>query len=127
MNGGKRVYKMESNETKQKEYTGPTVEELNRQMAQKQKSGQHQSKALFLVFGGKFKFENFKSISAVNQQSTNQKALNEPEVIDGKEKKKGFSKDDKKAIAAVFAPMLAMLSWRHPMFARIVAIPSKFI
>ena len=44
MNGGKRVYKMESNETKHKEYTGPTAEELNRQMAEKQKSGQHHSK-----------------------------------------------------------------------------------
>ena len=63
-------------------------------------------------------------ILAVNQQTT-QKALNEPEVIDVKEKKKGITKDDKKAIATVFAPILAMLSWRHPMFARIVAIPSK--
>ena len=43
MNGGKKVYKMEENQTKHKEYTGPTAEELNRQMAQKQKSGQQQS------------------------------------------------------------------------------------
>ena len=88
-------------EPKQKEYKGLSAEELNRQMSDQQRNS---------------------STSYVPPKE--QPKLNEgPDIIDMKEKKKGFSSEDKKAIATVIAPFVAFFSLRNPAFARVIMVP----
>lgn len=85
-------------------YGGPSVEELNRQMAARQRNQTADEK---------------------RQKFAEKKELPEgPEVIEIK-KKQFFSSDDKKAIASVVAPILTFFSWRHPAVMRVLIVPGK--
>ena len=90
-----------NDEPQKKEYRGPTAEELNRQMSERQRNN-----------------------STSYEPPKEQPKLNEgPEIIDMKEKKKGFSTEDKKAILTVLSPFVAFFTLRNPAFARVIMVP----
>ena len=100
-NENRKTIKMEDATPPPKEtYGGPSVDELNQQMAARQRND----------LAGKAKTHEKKQLPEG------------PEVTEIR-KKPVFSSDDKKAIASVVAPILTFFSWRNPAVMRILVIP----